>query len=134
MTLLERVLEHEGFESKPYPDPISGGDPYTFGHGLTYITEAESRRIVTERLEQLRDAMVAIHPWLSESPIEVLEVVVEMAFQMGIRGTNLFRKMWVALQRGDYETAADEMLDSRWAKQTPNRAKALSDIVRGCDA
>lgn len=131
MSLLERVLEHEGFESKPYPDPLTKAEPFTFGHGLTYITEEESRWIVQGRLEQLRESLVAIHPWLSERPIEALEVVVEMAFQMGVRGTNNFRNMWSALQREDYETAANEMLDSRWAKQTPNRAKALSEIMRG---
>ena len=88
-----------------YPDPLSGGEPYTFGHGLTYITEEESTWIVTRRLERNREALVAIHPWLSGRPVEVLEVVVEMAFQMGIKGTNLFRKMWVALQREEYEKA-----------------------------
>ena len=30
----------------------------------------------------------------------------------------------------DWNRAADEMLDSRWAKQTPNRANELSEIVR----
>ena len=34
------------------------------------------------------------------------------------------------MQEGDWEEAADEMLDSLWARQTPNRAKELSDIVR----
>jgi lysozyme len=34
------------------------------------------------------------------------------------------------LKERDYKKAADEMLDSRWAKQTPNRAKELAEIMR----
>ena len=34
------------------------------------------------------------------------------------------------LEEKDYNKAADEMLDSRWYKQTPNRAKELSDMMR----
>jgi hypothetical protein len=40
--------------------------------------------------------------------------------------------MWSALKdhkTPNYKTAAAEMLDSRWAKQTPNRAKRMSDIM-----
>ena len=34
--------------------------------------------------------------------------------------------MWQALENFDYVQAAVEMLDSRWAKQTPNRAQELA--------
>jgi hypothetical protein len=40
--------------------------------------------------------------------------------------------MWAALKDDktpNYQTAASEMLDSRWAKQTPNRAKRMSDVM-----
>lgn len=51
--LLSRVIEHEGFESVAYPDPLSGKEPYTFGHGLTYITKDESIVILKSRLVQI---------------------------------------------------------------------------------
>ena len=46
---------------------------------------------------------------------------------MGYSGVGKFKNMIKALQNNDTKTASIEMLDSRWAKQTPNRAKALSD-------
>jgi lysozyme len=49
-----------------------------------------------------------------------------MTFQMGATGVSKFRNMILALQSHSYMDAAAEMLDSRWAKQTPNRAKKLS--------
>jgi lysozyme len=39
--------------------------------------------------------------------------------------------MWKALKVPDYQTAAIEMLDSRWAKQTPNRAGEMSSEMAG---
>ena len=45
---------------------------------------------------------------------------------MGPAGVGKFKNMLLALQNQSYAEAAAEMLDSRWAKQTPNRAKKLS--------
>ena len=44
-----------------------------------------------------------------------------------------FKNMWKALEQDppEYATAAMEMLDSRWAKQTPNRAEAMSAEMAG---
>ena len=57
--------------------------------------------------------------------------MIEMSFQMGIRGVSKFRKMLVAMEKADWEEAAKEMLDSKWAKKdSPQRANRLADIVR----
>ena len=63
-------------------------------------------------------------------PQEVQEVVLNMCYQLGITGVSKFRKAISALQEGEWQEAADEMLDSLWARQTPNRAEELSNIVR----
>jgi lysozyme len=49
-----------------------------------------------------------------------------MAYQMGVEGVQGFSKMIAALQVGDYPRAADEALDSLWAKQTPARARDVA--------
>ena len=54
------------------------------------------------------------------------EIIIEMIFQLGKTGVSKFKNMWKALSGLEYSVAASEMLDSRWAKQTPNRAKAMS--------
>jgi len=59
------------------------------------------------------------------------EIIIEMIFQLGKTGVSKFRNMWKALSALDYSTAASEMLDSRWAKQTPNRAQAMSSEMAG---
>lgn len=57
-------------------------------------------------------------------------VITEMVFQLGINGVHKFAKMLDALDRGDYNGAADQMMDSAWAKQTPERAQRLADLMR----
>lgn len=127
MRLIDRVTKHEGFKPKPYKDHLGN---LTFGHGLTWISEDESRRIVEGRLRENSEKLLTEYIWLITVPPIVLDVMVEMSFQMGIAGLKKFRKMWGALQMRDYETAANEMLHSKWARQTPERAGVLSRIIR----
>ena len=54
-------------------------------------------------------------------------IVVEMVYQMGAYGVSRFKKFLQALQNSDYKEASVQMLDSRWAKQTPNRANRMSE-------
>jgi len=68
---------------------------------------------------------------LTPSQIEVIEgVLIEMVFQMGRPRVSKFKKTLKAINEGDFTTAADEMLDSRWADQTFERALVLSLKIR----
>lgn len=58
-------------------------------------------------------------------------VLVSMVFQLGKSGTSKFKNMISAINAGDFETAADEMLNSKWARQTANRAGRLAEMMRG---
>lgn len=66
---------------------------------------------------------VQADPWLKA-------IIYNMVFQMGGHGVLKFRKMWLAIQAGDWDTAADEMKDSKWYKQTPVRAERLIKCMR----
>ncbi|MFP8558266.1 glycoside hydrolase family protein [Klebsiella michiganensis] len=56
--------------------------------------------------------------------------LVNMVFQLGLNGVLNFKKMISYLKAQNYPAAADEALDSRWARQTPNRAKRVTDVIR----
>ena len=55
-------------------------------------------------------------------------VMIEMVFQMGVEGVGKFKKFLAAAKDQDWTRAADEMLDSKWHKQTPERAEMLAKI------
>ena len=54
-------------------------------------------------------------------------VIVEMIFNLGLGGVLGFKRMWGAIMAGDFKRAADEMIDSEWARQVGARAGLLAD-------
>ena len=128
MSLIEMIKKHEGFRGMPYNDSL--GFP-TIGYGTKLpITEEEAELLLKHRLDEKILKLSEKEPFYLELPEKAQEVVANMAYQMGVGGVLKFKKMWAALKEGDYKKAANEMLDSRWAKQTPNRAKELAEIMR----
>ena len=65
----------------------------------------------------------------NDVPPEVMGIVTEMVFQLGYNGTSKFKKTLGYIKEGSYYQASKEMLDSDWAKQTPERAMSLSKIM-----
>ena len=125
--LIERIGVNEGFRRKPYQ--CSEG-VWTIGHGLTWLTEEESLHILAGRISQLHLKLLDKFDWYKDLPPEIQGVVIECCFQMGVTGWSKFKKAIAHMKNKDWKGAADEMLDSKWAKQTPNRANRLADIVR----
>lgn len=76
-------------------------------------------------------ALDARIPWWRQQPEDVQRALVNMAYQLGVSGLLNFRKMLSALQIGDRAEAARQALDSRWARQTPNRANRVAAMIRG---
>ena len=129
--LLESIKKHEGFVEHVYDDSL--GIP-TIGYGFAIkdliLDEDIAEDILMRKLEKLKRNANARFQWLEDMPQEVQAVILNMCYQLGVTGVSKFRKAISALQEGDWDEAANEMLDSLWARQTPNRATELSDIVR----
>ena len=65
------------------------------------------------------------------APQEVRDVVMNMAYQLGVSAFSKFKKTIYLIANNDYKGASTEMLDSKWARtDTPRRAKELSDRMR----
>ena len=48
---------------------------------------------------------------------------------MGYEGVSKFKKTLEYMENGQWEFASKEMLDSKWAIQTPKRADELSKLI-----
>ena len=57
-------------------------------------------------------------------------VIANMAFNLGFAGLMGFKNMWAAIGRRDWESASEEMLNSKWARQVGVRAVELSEIMQ----
>jgi len=124
------IKKEEGFRMEVYKDTL-GFETGGYGHKMLEGEEAPTDMAGWTKLFE-RDFAVAVSgseellmlcPNIHET---ARNIVVEMCYQMGSYGVSKFKGMLSALQDSDYKTASIEMLDSRWAVQTPNRAKRMS--------
>ena len=131
LELLNSIRKHEGFRAKVYKDTL---DFDTIGYGFAVkdlvLDEDIANIILQRKLEALIRSIEFKFSWYADLPNAVKDVVIEMCYQLGVKGFSKFRKTIKHLENEEWELAADEMLDSKWAVQTPNRAKALSDRVK----
>jgi len=127
MTILKFILEEEGFREKPYQDTLG---IWTFGHGLTSITENESEKIVQQRVYDIMGKITIQFDWFNRLSDNRRLVLCSMVYQLGWTGFKKFKKMIKALEEEDYIKASIEMLDSKAAKQTPSRYARQSKIMQ----
>lgn len=126
--IVEEIKRDEGYRGYQYDDHL--GNP-TIGYGtLLPLSEEEAEMILKTRLRIMVLELQMAKPFVDSLPLDSKIVLLNMVYQLGVPKLLGFRKMWAALERGDFLLASQEMLDSRWAKQTPNRANKLSKKMR----
>lgn len=84
------------------------------------------RNDIEDRIMALGNAL----PWFNEMDEARQGVLVNMAFQLGVSGLLGFKTTLRLIEDRKYADAADQMLRSRWAQQTPTRAARLSQQMR----
>ena len=128
--LIKNIKESEGFVEHVYNDSL--GIP-TIGFGFAIkdliLDEDIAEEILLRKVKKLIDRIDKKFDWFNLTDDSVKEVVVEMCYQLGLAGFSKFKKTISYIEKKNYYEASKEMLDSKWAKQTPNRAKKLSKIV-----
>jgi lysozyme len=122
--LVRQLKRHEGFRSKPYQ--CTAG-VWTWGYGFTSITEDEADLVLRLKVLDLRHTL---HSRIYHLTPLRQNVIINMAYNLGLEGIGKFRRMWTAIDAGDYNLAADEMLNSKWARQVGNRAVELAEQMR----
>ena len=139
--LKARVRLHEGVRTQMYLDSL-GKATIGIGHLIKPHEReryAEGVEISMDEVEELFEmdlnrAAAGAESLIKECighdlPPHIEEVILEMVFQLGTTGVSKFKKFWKALRIKDWKTAASEMKDSRWHKQTTKRCESLAEIV-----
>ena len=94
------------------------------------ITKEESKYLLENDIDRkLRDLRTRL-PLFDKLDDARKGVLMNMAFQMGVDGLLKFNKTLTLIEAGDYKAAADNMLKSLWAKQTPARAQRMAEQLR----
>lgn len=144
--LSQDIKSCEGLRLRAYPDPESelaktgkgDGSPWTIGYGHCGLdvhpglewtleqAEASLRADITKAIAGLDKQF----PWWRTLNDARQDVLVNMAFNLGIRGLLGFKKMLRAASGGRFDTAATEILNSTFATQTKQRARRLAAQMR----
>ena len=132
--LIKDIKRHEGFRPTVYKC-TEGYD--TIGYGFAIkdldIDEDVADLILMKKLHTLLQRISVAFPWFQDIDDIAKSVVINMCYQLGLRGFSKFKKTIYLLETNQYQEASIEMLDSLWAKQTRNRAKELSETLRSID-
>lgn len=125
------LLQHEKYVQFPYTD-TTGHLTIGIGRNLSDrgISQSEALYLLDEDVayftHKLNYYLISFN-YLSENRKIAL---IDMCFNLGIQGLLNFKEMISALDVHDYVRAADEMLNSKWAKQVGERAVKLASIMR----
>ena len=143
MNLIKILSFEEGFRNKPY---LCSEGYVTIGYGTKLHNSkgmnpadfpiSVSREMGEEWLhsevaikdmKMLQSSVSSTYRHLDD---DRRAIILSMAYQMGTAGVLKFKNMWKALAKGDYYIASVEMLDSRWATQTAERANRHARVMR----
>ena len=116
------------------------------GHLLTEWDEEYDKPVGTpvseERVNELfdKDVQVTIEECeqlfgnFQDLPEEVQQILANMMFNLGRSRLSKFRRLCKAVAQKDWQEAADQMEDSKWHKQVPNRANRLISRMKAVDS
>jgi len=129
-----QIKRHEGLVLNAYKDSLGY---LTIGYGRLIdkakhggISEGEAEYLLQNDVSAVLSVLHRNIPFFDSLSIPRQAVLMNMAFQMGITGLMKFKKTLGLVEMGDYDGAADGMLKSLWAKQTPNRATEMAEQMR----
>ena len=131
MSLLSSVIVHEGFSRYIYLDSV-GVRTVGFGRNLDDrgISREEAEMLLLNDLETSTKEAKKFEFYENLTSNNRRDVIVEMLFNLGLTRFKEFKKTIGYINQANYSAAADEMLDSRWAKQVGQRALTLSNKFR----
>ena len=139
--LREQLEIDEGVKYEVYKDHL--GYP-TFGIGhLILDSDAEHGQdtgtaVSEERVAEAFEADLvsvlsdceSLYGDFGDLPEDAQEIIANMIFNMGRPRLSKFKGMKRGVDARDWNAAADEMVDSAWYRQVPNRAKRLVERMR----
>lgn len=133
------LLRDESSKLTAYPDPLTGGHPWTIGVGHTGLDVHEGLVWSDDQVMAAlaHDIAVAVHgleessiaPWWGSLSDLRQDCLVNMAFNLGVHGLLGFNTFLGLLKAGDYKGAAEDLRGTRWHRQVGDRAKRIANQI-----
>jgi len=130
MNLAQMLEAEEGRVAHAYQDHLGY---LTIGVGRLIdrrkggrLTDPEIDYLLANDIAEKTAEVLKALPWLMQLDEARRAVILGMAFQMGTAGLLGFKNTLELVRTGDYKAAGRGMLQSRWAEQTPTRARRMA--------
>jgi lysozyme len=128
--LVERLKTEEGLRPYPYLDSLG---ILTIGYGRNLVSNGisvdEAKMMLLSDVLRASRQVDASLPWSKDLDEVRYAILVDMAFNMGIKSLLKFKKTLKSVQEKRFQEAAIEMLQSTWAKQVGKRADKLAKAM-----
>lgn len=123
--LIDSVKHHEGYRSKAYQDSVG---VWTVGYGQNLqVLEIDEELAESWLMRELHELEAKLSESVDFRGLDEVRqaVLIEMAYNLGLRGLMGFKNMLAAVDRKDWDDAAAHGLDSKWSEQVGKRADTL---------
>lgn len=139
--IIQRLILNEGLRLNPYrctagkltigvgrcldTNPLTQEEIDFIGHDCTEkpITKEQAFYLLRHDIDKVKKQLDKNLPWWKNLNEDRRYVLIDMCFQLGLNGLLKFKKMLSYLSTGFFKQAADELMDSKYARQTPARAE-----------
>ena len=129
--LREQLIAHEGLRLKPYR--CTAGK-LTIGVGRNLddvgISREEALHLLGQDIMRCEADLDRALPWWRQMSERRQRALLDMCFNMGLRTLLSFKNTLALLEAGQYDAAADNALQSKWARQVGKRAITVTNMIR----
>ena len=129
-TVSEMIRRHEGRSAVAYVDSVG---VWTVGYGHNLMKPLSERAMLQIFQDDLADATndcLHAFPWFADLDEPRKAVMLDMCFNLGLPRLQKFVKFLAAMEKGDYDEAAKQMIQSHWYNQVAKRADELVVLMQ----
>ena len=134
--LIEMLKRHEGVRSHVY---LCSAGYETLGVGRNIsesglgLTEDEIDFLLINDITRVKQELTDTYFWFPALNEARQDAMIDICFNLGLTRLRGFVKAIEAMSREQFDIAADEFMDSRWATQVGNRAVEVTEMIRTGD-
>lgn len=142
----ERLIQHEGLSLMPYrcsegkltigvgrnleDNPPTYEELRALGDYMHGITENAAKMLLRNDITRTYAALKHLVKGFEDLDEERQYALLDMCFQLGVAGFKKFKRLRKALANQDFNKAAEECLNSKYAEQTPKRARRIAHLLK----
>lgn len=142
----ERLIQHEGLSLMPYrctegkltigvgrnleDNPPTYEELRALGDYMHGITENAAKMLLRNDITRTYAALKHLVKGFEDLDDERQYALLDMCFQLGVAGFKKFKRLRKAVANQDFNKAAEECLNSKYAEQTPQRARRIAHLLK----